>query len=280
MSGGMTDWASISCQRGHRAHEVKQTRVVLGGPTPYHDYAPIPERLACSFDMLIYDTDMYPVDGGPYCPAHDAVSETVGTLGVWEPRESILAASVFASSPAGYRFVDLGSQLGWFSLLAMAWGVEALAVDADGANLAVLQESAERNGWTDRLRVSRRRIGPKTKPLPADVPVRLAKLDLEGAENYGIAMLRPLLDARMIDHLLIEVSPCFDSYYPDLVAALTEQGFEAYLLPEKHQPPWPLDDPERDLAAWRLPEHPIRLRETVSRWAQEDVWFRHRDASW
>ncbi len=85
----------------------------------------------------------------------------------------------------------------------------------------------------------------------------------------------------LLDHMLMEVSPCFAAYYPDLLVKLIAAGFRVYLLPPKRQPPHVIDEPERDLAPFRLDTLGTeKLRETVANWQQEDVWLRRENASW
>lgn len=268
-------WPEIRC-RSHTAHVTKTVTVSLGGPTPYHDYTSIPMRLARSFKMEIYDWERYAGTEG-YCPGNDAVSETIDKLGIWEPRETVLALHVLTSQPG--HVLDMGAQLGWFSLLALSAGCSVHAYDADPDNLRALEVSALAQ---PRAKIVTRelRIGPDTEPMYPR-RVRFAKLDLEGAEDEAVRMLWPTIEAGLLDHMLIEVSPCFADYYPDLMVNLVDAGFRVYLLPPKSTPPHEIDDPERDLAPWRLDTLSTPdLRARVASWTQEDVWLRREEASW
>lgn len=267
----MSVWPEIACQRGHDTHASKLAEVGLGGQSGYHDYPPIPARLARSFEMLVFEWRNY--GDGPYCPAHDAVSETIDLLGIWEPPETIMALTVLESAPPGSVFLDLGAQIGWFSLLAASAGMEAIAVDADPEPLHLLAESAKRNRWDGLVHPWQMRINAETPVLPA-APYRLVKLDLEGAEFDGIRILRPSLTAGLVDAVLMECSPVFSPGYPALVRSVIDLGYEAFLLPAKAIPPHPLEDPERDLMPL------VDVAETVASWHQESVWFKRAGASW
>jgi hypothetical protein len=281
----MSTWDEIACQRGHTTHATRQVTVDLSQPHGYGDYPQVPARLARAFEMFVYPPDVYGVDGGPYCPAFDAVSETIISHGIWEPRETILTLTVCESAIEEHSFLlDFGAQLGWFSLLAASCGVHALAFDADAVNVETLKRSAALNPWGEHIVCPpAERIGPESPQFVpgAPGPIRLAKIDVEGAEDHVIRSLWPSIEAGNVDHLLIEISPVFADYYPDLVASLIDAGYEAYLLPPKQSPPLLLDDPEHDLAPFRLDTmRAHRLRQTVSEWHQEDVWMKRRDASW
>ncbi|MFN2592882.1 MAG: hypothetical protein ABR532_08650 [Candidatus Dormibacteria bacterium] len=268
----MTGWTEITCQRGHDKHDALTVDVDLSRPHGFHDLPPIPAGLAPPpFLMRVFDWEDY--GPGPYCPARDVVSEAVATLGVWEPAETILTLQV-CKGQRGW-VLDMGAQIGWFSLLALASGMRVYAVDADPAPLALLEESATINAWSDRLTDHVERIGPATEPYDPAWRLRLAKVDVEGAEDEAVRMLMPLLRRGRIDHLLIEVSPVFASYYPAMLQDLMDLSYVGYLLPDKSIPPAVLEDPERDLT--RLG---YRDLEGVADWHQRNVWFRHRGADW
>ncbi len=281
----MVDMPDIVCQRGHGTHATRPVDVTLGGPTSYHDYPDIPARMARKFTMQVFDWERYwDMDDPRYCPASDAVSQTIDQIGVWEPRETILTLAVCTAAAAGSVMVDMGAQLGWFSLLAASCGLDVNAVDADPENLRVLRESSERNGWELQVVRYLERIGPNNPTFDLeekDCRVALAKIDIEGAENDAIRMLWPLIEAGRVDHLMIEVSPCFAGYYPQLVADLVDVGYQAWLLPPKRQPPYALDDLPGDLEPWRLDTLPRPdLMAMVASWRQNDCWFSLPGAPW
>lgn len=279
----MTYWNEIRCQRGHDAHASVLTNVKLGGPHGYGDYPEVPARLARSFQMYVWDPNIHPVDGGPYCPAHDAVSETIITHNIWEPRETILALD--ALQPDGGIppvFVDFGAQVGWFTLLAASSGAMVLGVEADETNRDLLAASVALNGWEDGVVIKPWRVGPDTPVLTVgDIEARrvaLAKIDIEGAERDAIRMLQPLIEGGYVERLLVEVSPVFDSYYPDLVAELVDAGYRAYTLPGKLRPPVSFEDPAEALAPFRIDDLGTnKLKALVAGWHQEDVWFVRED---
>ena len=283
----MSAWPDIRCQRGHETHETVTVDISIGGPTAYHDYTPIPERLARRFKMVIWDHKRYMTEG-PYCPARDAVSETIRALGVWEPRETALALQVLSTAPPGSVALDMGAQLGWFSLLAASCGVQSYAVEADGWNLGALGQSMIANGWQDRWHRCGFRVTSESSAglisgmvASGSQPIRFVKLDLEGAEDDAVRMLWPSIEAGNVDHMLMEVSPVFADYYPALLARIVKAGYRLYLLPPKRQPPHVLDSVPADLESFRLDSLPeAEMLETVASWHQEDVWLAREGATW
>ena len=77
----MTAWPEIHCQHGHDKHPTKHVLVDLSKRHGYADHPQIPRHLACRFPMFIWDYGHEMLEGDGYCPAVDAVSETIDTLG-------------------------------------------------------------------------------------------------------------------------------------------------------------------------------------------------------
>lgn len=272
----MTHWSEIGCEHGHETHDTIRVGVQLGGHG-YHDYPRIPARFERWIDLDLWDWRHYVDLPSGYCPARDAVSETIATLGVWEPIESTLVLSALTASEGA--FVDMGAQLGWFSALAASTGVEVWAYEADPQ----VAELLARNVPSATVGVTR--IGPECGPILPPGPIALAKLDLEGAEIDAVEWLWPRITdgdhGGDVDHLLIEISPVFHDGYPKLVTDLIEVGYDAYLLPDKATPPHRLVDLPRDLHAGLLNGIPLgQVRDLIAGLHQVNIWFARLEARW
>lgn len=277
MSGGMTGWDEITCQRGHEQHDTKEVVIHLGGGHGYHDYPSIPRRFSDRFEMEIWDPEKYPVDHGVWCPAHDTVSETIDQQRIWEPCETILMLEAFRYCDT---FIDIGSQLGWFSILAARAGLDVVAIEADPIVAEVCERNIERNLQdTNVSDVRCRRVQSDVPPLllPLGDDRVAVKIDIEGNEADAVKMLEHVMDG--VDFMLIEISPCFNDTYPDLVCGLIEGGFNAYLVPEKSMPPARLQELPEDLVIWDLGGDLEEVRATVAGWRQQNVLF-VRDGVW
>lgn len=277
-AGDMTAWDEITCQRGCSTHAARRVEVDLACRHGYGDYAQVPKRLARAWLMMVWDPDEHPVDGGHYCPAHDAVSETIVATGIWEPPETILVAEVLRPFDV---FLDLGCQVGWYSMLALACGATVLAIDADAENLRLADCSADLAGDHNGYASACLRISPDTPPMNPTDRYRLVKIDLEGAEDEALRVLGPCLDDGLVDHLLVEVTPAFKpgEHYPSLVVDMVARGYEAYLLPPKRIPPIEYHTPEQYLdRVDTLTER--ALRDVIARCDQEMVWFKRAGADW
>lgn len=263
-ANNMTVWPEIACQRGHDSHDTLLTQVKLSDVHGFRDLPQVPAHLAIDFDIEVWDWTKYP-DG--YCPAHDAVSETIDTLGIWEPAETALVLDACRGVDDSC-VLDFGAQVGWFTLLAALSGVPVLAIEADPECARLIERNAARNGVTDFVEVECARITGDSPLLRTDKQVRLLKADVEGAEKDVARVVWPLIEGHQIDYLLLEVSPVFDDYYGALITRLARAGYTAYLIPPKRIPPYPFERPLEDVKAFRL--DPLF---DVSALHQEDVWF-------
>lgn len=271
----MTAWDEIACQRGCAEHYTRRVHVDLAKPHRYTDLPQVPAPLAVSFDMEVWDTDRHPVDADPrYCPAHDAVSETILSHGIWEPRETILTLDVFRGGRLA-RFMDFGAHIGWFSMLALAHGLPVQAVEADPLNMTMwmhnqagVLDQMPSTSCIDDIRISPDMTLPR--PVRRGHPL-LVKMDLEGAEPVAVDRYWPAVSAA--DHLLIEVSPCFHDGYPAMLARLIDSGYAAFTLPPKGElglVGW------RALAPYRFDRDP-HWAAMVAGWHQANVWLTRRD---
>jgi hypothetical protein len=276
----MTQWNEIGCQRGCAEHATKSVTVKLGRPHGYADLTSIPERFAQRFTIDVWDTEKTPVDGGPYCPARDAVSETILSHGIWEPQETaVLMMAIEAIGPERCLFVDYGSQLGWFSTLAARMGAAVLPVEADPDCVHLAERNILRNQSPEAATMLHdERVTPDSKPwavsdLLSDASV-VAKIDIEGAEVDAVRMMQEWIDAGRVKYMLIEISPVFNDTYPDLVIGLVENGFIPYKLPPKQSPPIQIDSLEA-LRPFGVRGTYAEIKREVASWHQRDLLFVH-----
>lgn len=103
--------------------------------------------------MVIADSRVITTGRGldmEFQPADRVMSETVAARGEWE--EDVAKAIEKFLKP-GWTFLDIGSNVGYFSLIAAQRGHDVIAVDADPEACALLSRNAARNGFSDRITV-------------------------------------------------------------------------------------------------------------------------------
>lgn len=213
---------------------VSIRHVNLGQCHEFPDLTPIPPRLWKSFNIEIFD-DME-ADGDW------AVSDSIAVHGVWEPVETAVLSSAFAGGGA-YGFIDIGCHVGWYTAIARAWGLPVLAIDAVAECIDMLDRRGDSEIHASQLWVDaefpERAITP-----PPGIP-QILKVDIEGAEIHVIQWARELFLSRTITHALIEMSPVFNTTYPNIANVLIAAGYECWVLPDKRTPPPVMYDTRR-----------------------------------
>lgn len=265
----------MGCQRGCAEHVTRTVTVDLAHHG-YDDYTQIPKRFAQKFDLDVWDTRITPVDGGPYCPARDCVSDAIVGSFCWEPLETTVLLCCFEQCPGGL-FIDFGSQIGWYSTLAAISGLNVTAVDSDPACVTLTALNLERHRAMLALSGAHLEVlDEQTAPIdhawndqPVDV---VAKIDVEGAEIHAIRKIRPLIDSGLVKYMLIEITPSFADYYPDLIWDLIQSGYSAYKMPDKQVPPVVIDQ-LADLRPYVVTGTKAKVRKTVASWSQENLLF-------
>jgi hypothetical protein len=153
---------------------------------------------------------------------------------VWEPWQTAVTVDILASRHEG-TVIDIGSHVGWYSLLGAVLGHHAYALDADIEHLVACKLAAHASGVTERITAAVGWLDADSMPIqPNEVGhVRLAKVDLEGAEDEASRVLEPLLAARVVDYALVELSPEFGTNWRGAVDVFVAHGYAAHVLPDK-----------------------------------------------
>jgi FkbM family methyltransferase len=170
-----------------------------------------------------------------HADASDPVSQSIAKSGIWESFESEL---IWRSLRPGDCFIDIGANIGYFSVLAAArvgWEGRVIAFEPEQNNQALLQENAALNpvssyalhavaasdaDGTGQLFLNPQNLGDHQiyasddraaqaislrridSLLAPDAMINLIKIDVQGAEQKAMAGLAEGL-ARNADHLLV-----------------------------------------------------------------------------
>lgn len=201
------------CEAGHSSHKKKIVATRIG-------------------PLYVYDCDSYPHDIDGYCNGKDDISRTLIEKGSWEDGETTEIISLLSKNrdyAEKQRIIDFGCHIGWYSIIAADMGFSVEAFDNDAENLLMLSKNAELHG-----------VGRRIKEIQLDIKegaehyfevkpeVELIKMDLEGSERFAVDLILPLLEARCVKHIHMEVSPVFNDSYPELVQKIRKYGFLTY----------------------------------------------------
>lgn len=203
----LVDGRDQGCEAGHESHETKMVRY---------------NTAHSNGRMCVFDTDQY-VNTFGYCPGDDDVSRTISRLRVWERQETELFIAALERFPG--IVIDFGSQIGWYTMLATRMGRDVLAIEGVSEHIKLTQI----NSAVDHLWQAHHWVCENTPTLSAEncPRVSIVKIDLEGSEQHALRCIQDLISARLVDNILMEVSPVFNDTYPDLVLDLLSSGYSA-----------------------------------------------------
>lgn len=158
-------------------------------------------------------------------PADRVMSETVAARGEWEED---VAKAIEKFLKQGWTFLDVGANVGYFSLIAAQRGHDVIAIDADPEACDLLSRNAARNGLADRITVvcsavdvasggallstdygdnpGARHLGSdgdavstaRLVDLLGDRRPEMIKIDIEGMEYQALSASPEVLDAAQV----------------------------------------------------------------------------------
>ncbi|MFM9859367.1 hypothetical protein RUR49_12885 [Pseudoxanthobacter sp. M-2] len=181
----------------------------------------------------------------------DAVTETIREYGCWEPDETEIILELLPPGEAdsGY-FVDVGAQLGYYSLIAASRGYKVLSFEYDIDVYATLVENIRLNGFQNLITPYRRYVCDTCDGVAKGVPrvsidaladafklstygIRLLKVDVEGFDPLVIRGAMECFRNRSIHAAIVEISPKFEkrtpfSQYVKMAADVAGLGYAVY----------------------------------------------------
>lgn len=199
----------VSCQENHETHSTIEVGTRFG-------------------TMSVFDWDKYK-DSYGYCEGKCDVSRTIRNIGEWEPLESKVIETILKEKSAGV-FVDIGCNVGWYTLMAANFNYRVYAYEASPEVLAVCRFNCALNGFDTLVNFYNIWVDKDSKfsELKDIEEITLLKADIEGKEPELIIALESLLEARKINNLYLEISPVFNGAYPLMVHKLVKYGYEVF----------------------------------------------------
>lgn len=193
---------------------------------------------------------------------------------IYAPSETAIFKYVLSNSKCSSNnsrralVVDVGANLGYFSLYALSHGCRVLAIEAAPEMASILKHSVRLNGWNQTLDEFRLFVNPVSdterkvkfafdknhmglsrlsndgremdaivldKVLQEDV--LLLKIDVEGAEDLVFNGMMKFLAAFKVSNLVLEIKQTNDvETKRKFINGLLTQGFRAFLYLENYTP--------------------------------------------
>lgn len=223
------------CDAKHGIHLTKDLNVALSGKnSKVFDIPGFVPRFQTGFKLRVFDWQKYANTPG-YCPADDALSQSIDLQGVWEAFETVLVLDILdLGKKEKDVIVDIGCNVGWYSLIAGVKGyIHQIAYECDKDIIELFEYNCRLNHVNIDLRKVKINDDVAKLKIPDQREIHFLKCDIEGMERFAINMCADLFKEKRIKYAMIEVSPCFNDSYPELCGKIVKWGYKAFRVPNK-----------------------------------------------
>lgn len=214
----------------HDVHDRVCVDILLNSKPKLPDLPYFPDEL--KFKLNVYDWRKYEGTVG-YCTGDDAVSLSVFTQGIWEGSETRLILQLLREGDKGNKVLDFGAHVGWYSVIAGVEGYDVIAYEFDAENVELIGLNAKLNDCSDKISIEHSWVDSNSKVIDGSWDVEIMKCDLEGLDEYAVAMCSKLFNEQRVRYALIEISPIFNDSYPSLIESICSCGYKVYKVPSK-----------------------------------------------
>lgn len=177
-----------------------------------------------SFDMFVFDYDCYTKNQIGY----DIISKDISRFNCWEPFQTEITKEILKTGKD--IFIDIGHHLGYYSLLAAAYGNTVYSIDCNKNYIDIFKKSILLNHFNT-IHMFNIYIDKKftlNQILDKNKQIKLIKCDIEGYEIEFIDSITEQLKNKTIQYMIIEISPNFRKNYPEYVLKIKNFGYKIY----------------------------------------------------
>jgi hypothetical protein len=154
----------------------------------------------------------------------------------WEPYQTELTKEILKDG--NNIFIDIGSHLGWYSLLAASLNNNVYCIDVNDNTSEIFLHNVKINNFEDKIKFFKQFVDENfnlNNILPRDKHIRLIKCDIEGYEIEFSEKILDRLEDKTIDYLILEISPNFRDNYHETVFKIKNLGYDIYNIGLSHQ---------------------------------------------
>jgi len=146
----------------------------------------------------------------------------------WEPYQTEITKGILKDG--NNIFVDIGSHLGYYSLLSAALGNHVYSIDSSEVYNSLFRRSIYANRM-ENIKIHKKRVNERfslDEIISSDTDIKLIKCDIEGYEIEFVDSIFDRLKNHNIENLILEISPTIRSNYPEYVLKIKNLGYNVY----------------------------------------------------
>ena len=146
----------------------------------------------------------------------------------WEPYQTELTKEILKNG--NNIFIDVGSHLGYYSLIASSLENNVIAFDCNDIFLDLFRNSIERNDLKN-INSIKSNVDSKfslDRYIDINTKIKLIKCDIEGYEIEFVKSIQTRLENKMIENLILEISPKKRNNYNKTIESIFNLGYHVY----------------------------------------------------
>ena len=147
----------------------------------------------------------------------------------WEPYQTELTKEILKDG--NNIFLDVGSHLGYYSLLAASLNNHVYSIDINENSSNIFLHNVEINNFQDKINFFKQYVDINfnlNNIISNDKHIRMIKCDIEGYEIEFVEKILDRLKNKSIDYLILEISPTIRNNYPETVLKIKSLGYDIY----------------------------------------------------